>query len=163
MLLDHYRWMARYNAWFNERLYDACEQLDDAARKRDRGAFFGSIHRTLNHLIVADQIWLKRLRQCGVGQRLRLPGAVPATVLDLPAGHALNQPVFDDWAALRAKRRQLDAAISRGWRRCRRAFPGCTMRYSNTTGVQRAASGLAGLVAFLQPPDPPPRARSRPC
>lgn len=54
-LLDHYRWMARYNAWFNNCLYDACEGLDDAARKHDRGAFFGSIHRTLNHLADAGR------------------------------------------------------------------------------------------------------------
>ena len=65
--------MARYNGWFNGRLYDACEQLDDAARKRDRGAFFGSIHDTLNHLIVADQIWLRRLRQCGIDHGVRAP------------------------------------------------------------------------------------------
>ncbi|HQS31797.1 DinB family protein [Polaromonas sp.] len=40
--------MARYNRWLNERLYDACETLTDADRKRDRGAFFGSIHQTLH-------------------------------------------------------------------------------------------------------------------
>jgi uncharacterized damage-inducible protein DinB len=40
--------MARYKRWLNERLYDACETLTDADHKRDRGAFFGSIHQTLH-------------------------------------------------------------------------------------------------------------------
>ena len=48
---DNYRFLARYNRWFNGRLYDACEKLGDEERKRDRGAFFGSIHDTLNHLV----------------------------------------------------------------------------------------------------------------
>ena len=63
--LDNYRLLARYNAWFKTRLFDACATLDDVARKQDRGAFFGSIHHTLNHLVVADQVWLQRLCQCG--------------------------------------------------------------------------------------------------
>ena len=65
-MLDHYRWMPRYNAWFNDRLHGASERLDDAARKADRGACFGSIHDTLNHLGVADQFWLKRLVRAGI-------------------------------------------------------------------------------------------------
>jgi uncharacterized damage-inducible protein DinB len=147
-LLDHYRWMARYNAWFNARLYEACEGLDDAARKLDRGAFFGSIHRTLNHLIVADQIWLKRLRQCGVengfdGQ------ALSEDLLDLPAGHALDTPVFEDWAALRAKRSQLDDALSLWLVEMPDAFAGFTMRYSNTKGVQRQHPAWQALSHFF--------------
>ena len=51
-LLDHYRLMARYNRWLNERLYGACETLTDTDRKRDRSAFFGSIHQTLTHLVL---------------------------------------------------------------------------------------------------------------
>lgn len=57
---DHVRLMARYNSWMNGRLYTACEKLPDTDRKRDLGAFFGSIHGTLNHLLLADQIWLGR-------------------------------------------------------------------------------------------------------
>jgi uncharacterized damage-inducible protein DinB len=51
---------ARYGRWMNERLYAALVPLPDGERKRDRGAFFGSIHRTLNHLVWADSIWLAR-------------------------------------------------------------------------------------------------------
>ena len=57
---DHPQTMAGYNRWMNERLYALCAQLPDAERKRDRGAYFRSIHGTLNHILVADRIWLGR-------------------------------------------------------------------------------------------------------
>src|SRR5216110_3525440 len=52
--------MARYNAWMNERLYAACAQLPGGERTRDRGAFFRSMHGTLNHLLWGDRMWLGR-------------------------------------------------------------------------------------------------------
>ena len=52
--------MARYNRWMNERLYAQLSEVDDAERKRDRGAFFGSMHGTLNHLLWGDRMWLGR-------------------------------------------------------------------------------------------------------
>ncbi|MGB8281798.1 MAG: DinB family protein, partial [Pseudolabrys sp.] len=41
-----------YNAWCNERLYDATSRIDDADYRADRGVFFRSLHGTLNHLLV---------------------------------------------------------------------------------------------------------------
>ncbi len=52
--------MARYNRWQNLSLYTAAEGLGDAARRQDRGAFFGSIHATLSHLLWGDTIWMSR-------------------------------------------------------------------------------------------------------
>ena len=54
------RVMARYNRWQNQNLYDIAERLPDEERRRERGAFFGSIHKTLNHLLWADQMWMSR-------------------------------------------------------------------------------------------------------
>jgi uncharacterized damage-inducible protein DinB len=54
------RMMAGYNAEMNRRLYEAAGGLDDLERRRDRGAFFGSIHATLNHLLWADRAWMAR-------------------------------------------------------------------------------------------------------
>ena len=95
LFIDNYRFLARYNHWFNERLYDACEKLTDEERKRDRGAFFGSIHKTLNHVVWADQLWLQRFAQSGTpfpslgGGLLDLPAsAVHATVLFAASGAA---------------------------------------------------------------------------
>ena len=58
----HFIALAGYNAWANRRLYDAAAGLSDAQRRSDEGAFFGSLHRTLNHLLVTDVIWMARLR-----------------------------------------------------------------------------------------------------
>ena len=52
--------MAAYNAEMDRRLYAAAARLSDAERRADRGAFFGSIHGTLNHLLWADRMWMSR-------------------------------------------------------------------------------------------------------
>ncbi|MBE9030004.1 damage-inducible protein DinB [filamentous cyanobacterium LEGE 11480] len=52
--------MSRYNQWMNTRLYQLCDTIPDAQRKRNMGAFFGSIHRTLNHLLYGDLAFLSR-------------------------------------------------------------------------------------------------------
>ena len=54
------RTMAAYNRWQNQSLYGAADELSDAERKQQRGAFFGSIHGTLSHLLWGDQIWMSR-------------------------------------------------------------------------------------------------------
>ena len=57
---DHYTTFAGYNAWANNRLYDAAAQLSDDEYRADKGAFFKSMHGTLNHLLATDRIWMKR-------------------------------------------------------------------------------------------------------
>ena len=74
---DNYRFLARYNRWFNARLYDACEKLGDDERKRDRGAFFGSIHHTLTHLVLADKMWLQRFARQGMAFEALPPDRSP--------------------------------------------------------------------------------------
>ena len=58
---------ADYNGWANARLYAAAAQLPDAEYRADHGAFFKSVHGTLNHLLVGDRIWMQRLT--GEGRR----------------------------------------------------------------------------------------------
>jgi uncharacterized damage-inducible protein DinB len=53
--------MARYNRWQNRSLYAAADGLTEAARRKDRGAFFKSIHATLNNLLWADNRWMSRV------------------------------------------------------------------------------------------------------
>ena len=64
-LLAHYRMFGRYNAWANQRLYDAAAQLGREQYRADRGAFFKSVHGTLNHLLTTDRIWLQRFTGTG--------------------------------------------------------------------------------------------------
>jgi uncharacterized damage-inducible protein DinB len=95
--VDFVRRMARYNRWQNENLYGAADGLTDEERQRERGAFFGSIHRTLCHLLWADQTWMSRFRG----------SPPPAPFADLAAGHR-------EWAVLKSRRSDLDAEIV-GW------------------------------------------------
>ncbi len=62
---SRYTMFAGYNAWANRRLYDAAAQLSDADYRADRGAFFKSMHGTLNHLLATDRIWMKRFTGAG--------------------------------------------------------------------------------------------------
>ncbi len=59
--LSHFRMMAGFNAWANARLGGSIEGLSESAYRQDQGAFFGSIHRTLNHLLVVDRLWTSRI------------------------------------------------------------------------------------------------------
>ena len=52
--------MARYNAWQNDGLRKIVAELDTDTLTKDRGAFFGSIFATLNHLLWGDTIWISR-------------------------------------------------------------------------------------------------------
>ena len=87
--------LARYNRLANERLYEACAALDETALKAQRPAFFGSIHGTLNHIMVGDRIWLARFE----GQE------VPSSGLDAI--------LYDDYESLRTARAEEDARIER--------------------------------------------------
>ncbi|PPT05726.1 hypothetical protein CKA32_003009 [Geitlerinema sp. FC II] len=52
--------LAHYNQWMNQKIYQICATIPDEERKRDRGAFFKSIHSTLNHLLFGDLAWMGR-------------------------------------------------------------------------------------------------------
>ncbi|MEM9043759.1 MAG: DinB family protein [Pseudomonadota bacterium] len=59
----HFEMMAAYNAWANRRLYAAALNLSEDDFRANLGAFFGSVMGTLNHIMVADLIWLARFRE----------------------------------------------------------------------------------------------------
>ena len=59
-LVRHFRTLAAYNRLANLRLYEACSRLGEVELKAQRSSFFGSIHGTLNHVMVGDRIWLAR-------------------------------------------------------------------------------------------------------
>lgn len=89
----HFEMMAGYNQWANRRLYDACARLKPEDLRAGLGAFFGSLHGTLNHLLVADRIWMARF------------------VGETPPAMALDTILHEDFAALRRAREEEDARI----------------------------------------------------
>lgn len=143
--VDNYRFLAGYNRWFNQRLYDACEQIPDAERKRDRGAFFGSIHDTLNHLVWGDQLWLARFAAQPDSGAAVLGGGL----LDLPAGAVHETVLHPEWAALRLKRGQLDTAIEDWLAAMPAGYLASTIRYSNSKGVRREHPAWMALTHFF--------------
>ncbi|MDQ0463157.1 putative damage-inducible protein DinB [Caulobacter ginsengisoli] len=96
MTPDLARLMATYNSWQNASLYDAAETLTPADRLADRGAFFGSIQGTLNHLLWGDQIWMSRFDGW----------EKPAVSI------AGSTEICADWSDLRAARIRVDAGIA---------------------------------------------------
>src|ERR1700753_2130952 len=58
---ENFRQLADYNHWANLRIYGAALEMPEEQYRRPTGVFFGSLHGTLNHLLLADRIWLKRL------------------------------------------------------------------------------------------------------
>jgi uncharacterized damage-inducible protein DinB len=90
-----YRMLAGYNAWCNERLYAAAATLSDADYRANRGAFFKSVHGTLNHILVADRIWMKRFT--GAGEQ----------------PPSLDAILYDDLVSLRTARQSQDTLITR--------------------------------------------------
>jgi uncharacterized damage-inducible protein DinB len=93
MLLPFFRRFALYNQWANTRLYKACAELPEADYMAPREAFFGSIHRTLNHLLLVDRIWLSRI---GGGA---------------PIADPLDTELYTDFATLRPARVEQDQII----------------------------------------------------
>ncbi|MCV0397746.1 MAG: DinB family protein [Rhizobiaceae bacterium] len=93
---QHFAMMAAYNEWANENLYEAAADLTTEEFSRPTGAFFGSLMGTLNHILVADRIWMKRF----TGE-----GEAPAS---------LDAILHTGLPALRAARRAEDAQI-REW------------------------------------------------
>lgn len=85
--------MARFNRWANARLYASVAALNVDAYRKDRGAFFGSIHHTLNHLLVVDRLWSARIQNRDSGIR------------------SLDQVLFQDFEALKSARVEEDGKL----------------------------------------------------
>ena len=90
---EYCRVMTDYNLWMNERLFDLCRSIDDAERKSDKAAFFGSIHGTLNHILYGDLAFMSRFTG--------IPAVVPELGVDL----------YDDFDDLWQSRSSLDNRI----------------------------------------------------
>ena len=96
MDLTYYRLMAAYNRWMTGNIHAVCDGIPDEERKRDRGAFFGSIHRTLDHILYGDLNLLSRLTG------------------DPPEMPKLGVTLYDDYDDLQAERSRVADRIV-GW------------------------------------------------
>ncbi|GJE00134.1 DinB family protein [Methylobacterium isbiliense] len=118
----HLRTLAAYNAWANRRLYAAAATLPDAAYRQAAGAYFGSLHGTLNHLLVVDRLWLRRL----TGE-----GAAPSR---------LNEILFEELDALRQAREAEDVRLEAYVADLRPALLDDGFGYTTTSGVAQRST-----------------------
>jgi uncharacterized damage-inducible protein DinB len=97
--------LASYNQWMNRKLYAAAAGLSEEELQRNRGAFFGSVFGTLNHIAIGDILWFKRISSL-------LPGLTSLHCIDrLPQPVFPATPLCGSLATLAALRATLDEAI----------------------------------------------------
>jgi len=125
-----YRDFAAYNEWANCRLYDAAAALDDAQYRADTGAFFGSIHATLNHLLVTDRIWVDRFDSLDCAQP------------------ALDTILFEDFSSLRMARVAEDSRLRGFIKALSEADLSRDISYANSSGA-RFTQTLASALDHL--------------
>ena len=130
---------AEYNRTMNMRLYEAAAKLSVEELTRDRGAFFGSLLNTMNHIAVADLLWLHRFAT--------LPGLSPlqGELSALPRPASLREPLAESLAGLTALRTSTDAVIVHLASLLTDELLGRTLRYTNTAG-QRSARNFGLLL-----------------
>ena len=126
-MTDPWAQYARYNRLANETLYEACAALSDEERRRDLGAFFRSVHGTLNHLLLGDRIWMTRFEG----------GVHPST--------DLGAILHDDFGELRRARADMDRRIEAFFARLPVGFLTREVRYVNNSGLD-ASDPLAVIL-----------------
>ncbi|MGQ0662326.1 MAG: DinB family protein [Pseudomonadota bacterium] len=128
---DYFRTLARYNQWANRRLYGACAALPEAAYMKVRPSFFGSIHATLNHILVGDRIWLSRIAAHDHGIK------------------SLDQILYGDLVGLRVAREAEDAQIINLIDGLDPPTLNTTLRYRNMKGESQATPMRFVLAHFF--------------
>ena len=134
--------LASYNRWMNRRVYDAAATLTHDALVADRGAFFGSILGTLNHLVVTDTIWLKRFAAAPDAP------AVLAALDDTPMPTTLDAAPYATLPLLRERRESLDALILQWIATLTPLHLAASLTYTSTRGAHFTRDVL-GVVTHL--------------
>jgi uncharacterized damage-inducible protein DinB len=135
--------MAHYNRWMNDRVFAAAATLDAATLAADKGAFFGSILGTLNHIAVADTIWLHRFA------RHEASFSSLGALAGFPRPSSLTRSLAPDLEGLRGYRRDLDALIERWVAELTPGHLSAPLTYGNMAGVESSRSFGALLQHFF--------------
>ena len=123
--------MASYNSQMNHRLYDAAANLSVQDLHQERGAFFGSLFKTMMHIAVGDTVWLHRFAEHPDAHALR------EEIGAFAKPGALNQQLFGTLAELDQYRRKLDLIIIAWAATLTPKQLGQTLRYSNMAGQSK--------------------------
>ena len=131
---------AKYNREFNARLFTLVVGLSDNERKKDLGAFFGSIHGTLNHILLADRIWLGRFAKA-------FPAMASLQTVQLVQQFAsLRDELYADFSELSTQRLATDKVITHFADELTDTQLASTMKYSNSQGQLREHPGWVAIA-----------------
>ena len=140
---SHIALLASYNEWMNAKLYQAAGKLPSQELSADRKAFFGSLIGTLNHIAVADTIWLKRFATHPATHA----ALDPVRKLRVPL--ALNEMLFTDLQELIGYRKMLDEIIKQWAMALTDEDLAHVLSYSNMKGVPAKKSFLSLAMNFF--------------
>jgi uncharacterized damage-inducible protein DinB len=134
--------LASYNASMNIRLYAAAATLPKDVLSADRGAFFGSVIGTLNHIVAGDTIWLRRFMAHPSGfSSLK-------AMADIAVPTGLAHVYSDDLDTLLELRVRLDAIIEALAAELSDTDLAQTLSYRNSRGDVRKNFGALLLHLF---------------
>ena len=140
--LNQFRCLAQYNSWSNDRLYRLVASLPETERQRNLGAFFESIHGTLNHLLLGDRIWLGRFATSTCHQFSALQTAKLVFEFE-----SLEQILYSDFAELWHERTETDRAIEQWMNELEPEMLSARVHYRNAArGIERNHSLWFGLT-----------------
>jgi uncharacterized damage-inducible protein DinB len=128
-LKQNHELMGSYNQWMNENLYKVSSSLKPSEMLTDRGAFFGSILGTLNHILVGDTIWLQRFSS----HPANFTSLDTLKNIQLPA--SLDETMHVEYSALWQARRELDLTIVKFVAEVSDEDYAFNLRYQNTKGI----------------------------
>lgn len=120
---QHVRLMAQYNRWQNRSIYASADTLSDMARREDRGAYFGSLHTTLAHILWADRVWMNRFA-----------GTPPTS----PEDRQGKGSAYQDWERLKRERGAFDEEISVWAGKVTETWLAADFTWSNVAGTRTA-------------------------
>jgi uncharacterized damage-inducible protein DinB len=130
-MTDHFRMLARYNRIANERLYQACSGLDVAEYRRERRGSFSGIHGLLNHILLADRIWMSRFAGKG--------SITPP----------LNSILGEAFVELKAAREEQDVIIERFFEELADDFLARSFPYTNHQGKEYVEAAPVAVLHFF--------------
>ena len=127
---EYFRTFARYNQWANRRIYAACAELPEAEYMKPRPCYFGSLHATLNHILVGDRLWIGRITG------------------HMPDIKSLDQILYAELLGLRVAREAEDAQIINVIDGMDAPTLNTTLRYTTMTG-ENAATPMRYVLAHI--------------